>query len=48
VKTSIKGKGCTAEPCPAPRAPCCKIAAEPVAKKEEKKAAALNQKPDSS
>ena len=41
VKTSIKGKGCTAEPCPVPRAPCCKVAAEPVAKKEEKKAASL-------
>jgi len=38
VKTSIKGKGCTAEPCDATatRAPCCKIAKEEE-KKEEKK-----------
>ena len=25
VKTSIKGKGCTAENCDATRAPCCKV-----------------------
>jgi len=36
VKTSIKGKGCTAEPCSSPRAPCCKVAAEPEAKKDDK------------
>jgi hypothetical protein len=37
VKTTIKGEGCTAEACPAPRAPCCKLA-DPNAKPEAPKA----------
>jgi len=36
VKTSIKGKGCTAEACDATRAPCCKIA-KPEDKKDDTK-----------
>ena len=40
VKTSIKGKGCTAENCDATRAPCCKVVAEPPAKKDDKKSLA--------
>ena len=35
VKTSIKGKGCTAENCDATRAPCCKVVPEPVKKEAE-------------
>ena len=44
VKMSIKGKGCTAEPCDAgaTRAPCCKVTAPPA----DDKKSGLIQKPD--
>jgi hypothetical protein len=51
VKTSIKGKGCTAENCDATRAPCCKVVPEPVKKEAvvtDAKAKSLVQTPEPS